>query len=46
MPFNEGISRNVSGRPSGTIKKVIKEHRDFIQSIIDKQRDKIENELN
>lgn len=46
MPFKKGISGNVTGRPSGTLNKSTKEHREFIQSVIDKQRGKIENELN
>jgi flagellin-specific chaperone FliS len=45
MPFTRGVSGNINGRPFGTPNKVTQEHREFIQSIIDKLKDKIEIEL-
>ncbi len=45
MAFKRGISGNINGRPFGTPNKVTQEHREFIQSIINKQGDRIENEL-
>ena len=45
MPFTRGVSGNIIGRPIGTPNKATKEHREFIQSIIDKQKNKIEFEL-
>ena len=45
MPFSRGVSGNINGRPFGTPNKLTQEHREFIQSIIHKQGDKIEIEL-
>jgi hypothetical protein len=45
MPFIRGLSGNVNGRPLGTPNKMTQEHREFIQSIIDNQKDKILIEL-
>jgi hypothetical protein len=46
MAFKKGYSGNVEGRPPGAANKTTQVQREFIQSIIDKQKDKIETELN
>lgn len=45
MPFNKNTSGNPKGKPKGTLNKVTKLNREFIQSILDNQTIKIETEL-
>jgi len=41
-----GVSYNIKGRKKGTPNKVTQLQRDFIQSLLDTQQDKIKSELN
>ena len=45
MPFRKGQSGNIKGRKNGTPNKVTQLHREFIQSLLDSQQDKIKTEL-
>ena len=45
MPFTKGVSGNIYARPFKTPNKLTQDYREFIKSIIDKQKNKIEIEL-
>lgn len=44
--FKPGSSGNISGRKKGTPNKVTQLQREFIQSLLESQQDKIKSELN
>ena len=46
MPFKKGHSGIMKGRKNGKPNKITQLHREFIQSLLDNQQDKIKNELN
>jgi len=46
MAFTKGTSGNLTGRKKGIPNKVTILQREFIQSLIDNQQDKIKTELN
>lgn len=45
MPFKKGQSGNADGRKVGSVNKLPAFHREFIQSLLDTQKDRIASEL-